>query len=155
APTVDRSPLATASGVAVSTLPESLVRVGGGLVPVRTLTRSVLVLIPPACAVPPGSACGVVLAGLARQAAATGVRVYLVSYAGSGDGPAELTALTTRYGAGVAETVYDINGLLFADFQPFRVTALLVRGDASVDVRRTFLPGFDLTPAMRALNGTH
>jgi len=45
--------------------------------------------------------------------------------------------------------------LLFSHFQPFVVTALLVRGDATVDVWRTFKPGFDLTPALRSLNGTH
>jgi hypothetical protein len=35
------------------------------------------------------------------------------------------------------------------------VTALLVHGDALVDVRRSFGPGFDLTPAMRSLSATH
>jgi hypothetical protein len=154
APTVDRSPLATASGSTPATLPEGVVRLGGRLVPVRTLTPSVMVLIPPSCPVPPGSDCGAILARLARQAAATGVDVYFVSYAGNSGGLAALATLTARYGAGVAQTVYDIRGLLFADFRPHLVTALLVRADASVDVRRTFSPWFDLTPALSALNGT-
>jgi len=51
APTIDRSPLATASGSGTATLPEDLVRINGGLVSARTLTRSVLVLIPLGCPV--------------------------------------------------------------------------------------------------------
>jgi hypothetical protein len=151
APTVDRSPLATASGNTTATLPEDLVQLDGGRVPVRSLTRSVLVLIPRSCPVSPGSDCDPVLASLARQAAATGVDVYFVYYAVNSDDLAGLAALTTRYGDGVARTVYDISGRLFNDLRPSRVTALLVRGDATVDV----LPGFDLTPALRSLNGTH
>jgi hypothetical protein len=154
APTVDKSPPATATGTAMDVLPEGVVKLGGGLVPMRTLTRSVLVLIPPGCPVPPGSDCGAVLAGLARQAASTRVGIYFVYYAGTTDGLAQLVSTTSRYGGGVARTVYDISGLLFTDFKPLRVTALLVRGDATVDVRSTFLPGFDLTPDLRALGGT-
>jgi len=145
APTVDKSP---GAGPAV-TLPEDTVRVDGTLVSARTLTSSVLVLIPPACN------CGSALAGLARQAAAARVGAYFVYYAGNGMNPAQLATLTTRYGVGVARTVYDIGGLLFTNFQPYRLTALLVRGDATVDVRRAFPPGLDLTPALRGLNGTY
>jgi hypothetical protein len=155
APTLDRSPLASASGHTTGTLPEDLVKLDGGLVPARSLTRSVLVLIPLGCPVSPGSDCGAVLAGLARQAAATRVVVYFVYNAANNDSLAELATLTTRYGGGVAKTVYDFSGLLFSDFQPFAVTALLVHGDATVDVRRTFTPEFDLTPALRSLNRTH
>ena len=156
APTIDRSPRATASGNTTSTLPEGLVKLDGGFVPARSLTRSVLVLIPPGCPVAPGSDCGAVLASLARQADATRVGVYFVYYAGDTGGLAGLATLTTRYGAGVAKTVFDISGLLFRDFQPFVVTALLVRGDATVvGVWRTFLPRFDLTPALRSLSRTH
>jgi hypothetical protein len=155
APTIDRSPLATASGSGTATLPEDLVRINGGLVSARTLTRSVLVLIPPGCPVAPGNQCGAVLAGLARQAHASSVGVYFVYYEGKPDGLADLATLTPRYGDGVAQTVYDVSGLLFSDFQPFVVTALLVHGDALVDVRRSFGPGFDLTPAMRSLSATH
>jgi hypothetical protein len=155
APTVDRSPLATASANTTATLPEDLVKLNGGQVSARTLTRSVLVLIPSRCPVAPGSECGAVLAGLARQAARAGVEVYFVYNAAKNDGLADLATLTPRYGAGVARTVYDVTGMLFSDFQPDVVTALLVRGDDTVDVRRTFLPGFDLTPDLRALNPTH
>jgi hypothetical protein len=155
APTLDRSPLATASGHISGTLPEDLVKLDGALVPARSLTRSVLVLIPPGCPVPPGSHCGAVLAGLAKQAAGTRVSVYFVYDARNNGGLAELATLTTRYGAGAAKTVYDFSGLLFSDFQSYVVTAILVHGDATVDVRRTFMPGFDLTPALRPLNGTH
>jgi hypothetical protein len=155
APTLDRSPLATASGHTTATLPEGLVKLDGALVPARSLTMSVLVLIPPGCPVSPGSDCRTVLASLASQAGTRSVSVYFVYNAGNTGGLGELATLTTRYGAGVAKTVYDISGFLFSHFQPFVVTALLVRGDATVDVWRTFKPGFDLTPALRSLNGTH
>jgi hypothetical protein len=156
APTVENSPLPTVSGnPAATALPDDVVKLGGGFVPVRNLTRSVLVLIPPSCATAAGGDCRATLASLARQASAARVGVYFVYFAGTTDGLAQLAALTPRYGAGVAQTVYDISGLLFRDFQPLRVTALLVHGDASADVREAFPPGFDLTPAMRSLSATY
>ena len=153
APTVDRSPPARASG-AKTPLPDDTVKLGGGFVAARSLTRSVLVLIPPACGQPPGTECGAALTGLATQATAARVGVYFVYYAGNTDGLAQQTALTARYGDGVARTVYDISGRLFSTFQVLEVTALLVRGDATVDVRQAFPPGFDLTPALRGLSVT-
>jgi hypothetical protein len=156
APTVDKSPLATASGNRATTiLPQDVVKLDGRLVQVRTLTRSVLVLVPPACAVPPGSDCGAAMASLATQAAARRVGVYFVYYSGTSASLIQPATLTARYGAGAARTAYDLSGLLFNDFPPLRLTALIVHGDATVEVWRTFPPGFDLTPALRALNGTH
>jgi hypothetical protein len=154
APTVDRSPSASASGAKTS-LPDDTVKLGGGFVAARSLTRSVLVLIPPACGQPPATECGSALSGLATQAAAVRVGVYFVYYAGTTDGLAQQAVLTARYGEGAARTVYDISGLLFSYFQVLQVTALLVHGDATVDVREAFPPGFDLTPALRGLSATH
>ena len=153
APTVDRSPSAAASGA--KALPDGTVKLGGAFVAARSLTRSVLVLIPPACGQPPATECGSTLAGLASQAAAARVGVYFVYYAGVTDGLDQEAALTARYGDGAARTVYDISGLLFRYFQVLQVTALLVRGDGTVDVRDAFPPGFDLTPALRGLSATH
>ena len=159
APTIDRSPPATASASTTATLPADVVKLNGAPVPARSLTRSILVLIPPGCPVTRGSNCGGVLAGMTgmmRQASTMGVGVYFVYYApgkaGDPTGPADLTA---RYGGGVAQTVYDYSGLLFSNFQVHQVTALLVHGDATVDVRPMSQPGLDLTPDLSSLSDTH
>jgi hypothetical protein len=158
APTVDKSPSASTSASASGArtpLPDDAVKLGAGFVAARSLTRSLLVLISPACGQSPGTECGTTLASLATQAAAARVGVYFVYSAGTTDGLPQQTALTARYGDGVAQTVYDITGTLFSAFPVLRVTALLVRGDATVDVRQAFRPGFDLTPALRGLSATH
>jgi hypothetical protein len=134
----------------VSSLPQDTVKVGGEFVAVRSLAGSVLVLIPPTCG------CGPVLSGIARQAAATRVPVYFVYSAGSTADLPRLSALTTEYGDGVARTVYDVSELLFLAYAPVAgPVALLVAPDDTVEAVRTFLPGFDLSPAIRSVEGTH
>lgn len=157
APTIDRSPPASASGSTTATLPEDLVQLNGGRVEARTLTRSVLVLIPASCVVSRGSDCGAILMSLARQATDAAVSVYFVYQPGSARDLPALAALTNSYASGAAQTVYDFKGRLFRDFQlgSSQVTALLVHDDATVDVRRLILPGFDLTPDLSSLRGTH
>jgi len=154
APTLGKYPGASATPTSsganiVSSLPEDAVLLGGQYVQVRTLTSSVLVLIPPNCG------CGDLAERVAAQGAEAHVAVYFVFFAGTSNGLAGMNSMTAQYGDGVARTVYDDSGLLYTDFQPGRLTALLVRKDATVDVRRTFPPGFDLGPALRALKGTH
>jgi hypothetical protein len=156
APTMDKSPLATAGADSSPTpLPQDAVQLDGKLVGVRTLTRSVLVLIPAACAVPPGTACGATLTELARQAAAAPASVYFVYYTGTSGDLVNPATLTARYGAGVARAAFDVSGELFSNFPPPSLTALLVRADGLAEVRQAFPPGFDLTPDLRALSGTH
>jgi hypothetical protein len=143
-------PTTRATPPAVTTLPQDTVKVGGGLVPVSRLAGSVLVLIPPTCG------CGAVLSGISRQAASARVAVYFVYAAGNAQGAAQTAALTTDYGDHVAQTVYDVNELLFLDYAaPASPVALVVARDGTVDVHRTFPPGFDLSPALRSLEGTH
>jgi hypothetical protein len=143
-------PTTRATPPAMTTLPQDTVKLGGGLVPVSRLAGSVLVLIPPTCG------CGAVLAGISRQAASARVAVYFVYAAGNAQGAVQMAALTADYGDGVAQTVYDVNELLFLDYAASASpVALVVARDGTVGVHRTFPPGFDLTPALRSLEGTH
>ncbi|MCW2934182.1 MAG: hypothetical protein JWM19_5144 [Actinomycetia bacterium] len=142
-------PSTRATPPAATGLPQDTVKLGGGLVPVSRLAGSVLVLIPPTCG------CGAVLSGIAKQAASARVAVYFVYAAGNAQGAARVANLTAAYGDGVAQTVYDINELLFFDYAPTSPVALVVARDGTVGVHRTFPPGFDLSPALRSLEGTH
>jgi hypothetical protein len=143
------NPVTDTTPPAATSLPRDTVKLDGELVPVRSLTRSVLVLIPAACG------CGPVLSGIAKQAASARVAIYFVYAAGSAAGAARMAALTTDYGDDVARTLYDISGSLFVQYAPTSPVALLVARDGTVDVQRTFRPGFDLSPALRPLEGTH
>ena len=143
------APVTNATPPAATSLPQGMVKLGGGLVPVSSLAGSVLVLIPHTCG------CGAVLSGIAKQAATAGVAVYFVYAAGSAADLAQTANLTVDYGDGVARTVYDISELLFLEYAPTGPVALLVARDGTVDVHGTFPPGFDLSPALRSLEGTH
>jgi hypothetical protein len=145
------APTATSAPQVPARLPDGGMRLDNGqVVPTSRLAGSLLALIPPTCD------CGPVLESLARQAASAGAPVYFVYDAQNTDyGAAGLASLTARYGAGVARSVYDLSGVLFAAYMPYRVTALLVHRDSTVDVRREFPAGFDLTPALRGLHATH
>jgi len=146
------SPLTAASPQpSITTLPGGEVRLDNAqVVPTTALNGSLLVLVAPGCG------CGASLESLASQAKAAGAPVYFVydaehSYAGL----AQLTQMTSHYGAGVARTVYDLSGVFFLAFATYQVTALLVYGDGVVHVVRAFPAGLDLTPALRSLSGTH
>jgi hypothetical protein len=143
------APVTNATPPAATSLPPDTVKLGGRLVPASSLAGSVLVLIPRTCG------CGAVLSGIAKQAATTRVAVYFVYATGSAADQAQAANLTTDYGDGVARTVYDINEMLFFEYAPTSPVALLVARDGTVDVRRAFPPGFDLSPAIRPLKGTH
>jgi hypothetical protein len=144
------APVTAAGQRHLSSLPQDTVMLDGGLVPVSTLDGSVLVLIPATCG------CGPVLSGVAKQAASAHVAVYFVYRAGSAGGLSRLTTLTTEYGDRVARTVYDISdGLFFAFGEPTTPVALLAASTGTVDVYRTFPPGFDLSPALGSLKRTH
>jgi hypothetical protein len=136
---------------APTTLPLGNVELANGPVIATTaLEASVLALIPLNCD------CGPTLQSLAKQAKTAGVGVYFVYDAESSSfDPAQATALTHAYGYGVAQAMLDSGGTLFWAYEPRGLTALLVNGGGTVHVVRTFLPGFDLTPALRRLRDTH
>jgi hypothetical protein len=140
------SPTADVTPPAPARLPQDTVKVDGRFVSVRSLAGSVLVLIPLSCG------CGAVLSGIAKQAASARVTIYFVYAAGNAEGAAQ----TADYGDHVAQTVYDVNELLFVDYvAPGSPVALVVARDGTVGVHRAFPPGFDLSPALRSLEGTH
>jgi hypothetical protein len=143
------SPTADVTAPAPARLPQDTVNVDGRFVSAGSLAGSVLVLIPLSCG------CGAVLSGIAKQAASARVTIYFVYAAGNAEGAAQMAALTADYGDRVARTVYDVNELLFVDYAPGSPVALVVARDGTVGVHRAFPPGFDLSPALRSLEGTH
>jgi len=123
-------------------LPAGTVLIDGRPVPVHSLATSALALVPAGCG------CGAYLLRLADQAAAAGVPVYFVA---SGTASSQLPDLTARYGHSVAVAAYDTANVLGAAFHPVGLTVLLVRGDATVDVRRGLPSTFQLGPDLRQL----
>jgi hypothetical protein len=144
------SPTADVTPPGPARLPQDTVKVDGRFVSVGSLADSVLVLIPLSCG------CGAVLSGIAKQAASARVTIYFVYAARNAEGAAQMATLTADYGDRVAQTVYDVNELLFVDYPaPSSPVALVVARDGTVGVHRAFPPGFDLSPALRSLEGTH
>ena len=142
---------ATSPQPSVTTLPGGEVRLDNArVVPTTALDGSLIVLVAPGCS------CGTALENLAGQAKDAGAPAYFVYDAEHTDaGLAQLTQMTSRYGADWARTVYDVSGVFFFAFATYQVTALLVYANGVVHVVRTFPAGLDLTPALRGLSGTH
>ncbi|HEX4830011.1 MAG TPA: hypothetical protein VH478_02840 [Trebonia sp.] len=116
----------------------------------RSLGGSVLALVPAGCD------CQAALRALATQAARAGVDVYFVYHADAASAAAgALAAQTAHYGQDTARTAFDASGVLFSEYRADRLTALLVRQDATVVVVRAFPAGFNLTPNLSAIEATH
>jgi hypothetical protein len=126
----------------LTALPTGSVQVGGSMKPVRSLTSSVIALIPANCD------CGLALQRLAGQAIDAGAKLY---FAAGGQALAQLAGLTARFGDGTAVAVADSDGVLTADYRPSGLTVLLVFRNAAADVRRNLTADFQLTPLMREL----
>jgi hypothetical protein len=143
------APVTDATPPAASSLPKDTVKLGDTLVAASRLTGSVLVLVPVSCR------CGQVLSGIATQAASAHVDVYFVYPAGGSAEMAWSASVTAEYGDNTAHSAYDVGELFFLDYAPTGPVALLVARDGTIEARRAFPPGFDLTPALRSLKGTH
>ena len=126
----------------LTALPAGSVQVAGRLQPVRSLTSSVIALIPANCD------CGLALQRLAGQAIDAGAKLY---FAAGGQALAQLAGLTARFGDGKAVAVADTGGVLTADYRPSGLTVLLVFKDDAADVQRNLTADFQLTPLMREL----
>jgi hypothetical protein len=126
----------------LTALPQGSVRLGGQPVPVRSLTSSVIALVPATCD------CGLGLQRLAGQAAGAHVQLY---FATGGQAADQLATLTTRYGAGVAVAAADYDGVLTAAYHPNGLTVLLVFKDATAEVLRNLAADFQLTSVLREL----
>jgi hypothetical protein len=145
APTVTSPPLASAGPTArpgdLTSLPTGTVQLHGR-VPVRSLVKSALALVPAGCD------CGRALWRLATQAAEAHVGVYFV---GSGAAIPQLAGLTAQYGDGAAAPVYDTGNVLGATYHPIGLTVLLVYSDATARVYRDLPASFQLGPALEEL----
>jgi hypothetical protein len=129
----------------LTALPAGSVQVDGRAVPVRSLTSSVIALIPANCD------CGLGLQRLAGQAIEAHAKLY---FAAGGQALAQLAGLTTRFGDGTAVAAADSGNVLTASFRPSGLTVLLVFKDAAADVQRNLPTDFQLTPLMRELGQT-
>ncbi len=129
----------------LTALPDGSVQVGGRAEPVRSLTSSVIALIPANCD------CGLGLQRLAGQAIDAHAKLY---FAAGGQALPQLAGLTTRFGDGTAVAAADSDNALTADFRPSGLTVLLVFKDAAADVQRNLPTDFQLTPLMRELGQT-
>jgi hypothetical protein len=141
APTLNGA-LGTAQAVVPTGLPGGSVQLAGRAVPVRSLTSSVIALIPANCD------CGLGLQRLAGQAVDAHAKLY---FAAGGQALAQLAGLTDRYGRGTAVAVADSDNVLNAKYRPSGLTVLLVFKDATAEVLRNLTADFQYTPVMREL----
>jgi len=123
-------------------LPGGSVQLEGRTVPVRSLTSSVIALIPANCD------CGLGLQRLAGQAIDAHATLY---FAAGGQALAQLAGLTARYGRGAAVAVTDSDNVLTDRYRPSGLTVLLVFKDATAELLRNLTADFQYTPVMREL----
>lgn len=122
-------------------LPAGTVIVDGSYLPLSSLASAVLALVPAGCQ------CSATLRQLRRQAAAGGVRLYLV---GTGRDLPRLRRLAMRSGRPAAKVADDPNSVLSTAYRPHGLTAVLVHADRSVVVRHVG-PASRLASQIRAL----
>jgi hypothetical protein len=146
APTVSGGAQGTAQAVVpageLTGLPRGSVQLAGRTVPVRSLTSSVIALIPANCD------CGLGLQRLAGQAIDAHATLY---FAAGGQALAQLPGLTDRYGRGAAAAAADTQNVLTAKYRPSGLTVLLVFKDATAEVLRNLTADFQYTLVMREL----
>jgi hypothetical protein len=123
-------------------LPAGTVQLNGSAVPLRSLVSAAIAIVPANCG------CGTALDRLASQAVAAHVNLY---FAADGAEIAQLPALTSRYGNGIAVAVADNNGVLSGKYHPAGLTVLLVFHDATAEPVKNLSGGFELTPVLRDL----
>jgi hypothetical protein len=142
APTVTSTPTAqTGQPSGLTTLPTGSVLIAERDVPVRSLVRSVLALVPADCD------CGQQWDRLEGQAVAAGVALYFVA---TGE-PSQRAAEASQYVYGRAVVVDDADGVLANAYRPDGLTVLLVDGDARAEVHRNLGSAFQLEPALSGL----
>jgi hypothetical protein len=115
-------------------LPDSAVAIGRRQVGLRTLTRSVLALVPLRCR------CALAVRQLVAQAARARLPVYLV---GTGSGLPQVQALA-RSGRPVPAVADDVRNVLGARYGRGGMTAILVGADGSVALAPMLKPGLQL-----------
>ncbi len=135
------APATPAIGQAGGRLPDKTVAVAGRAVSLRTLTASVLALVPRRCA------CAVALRQLITQAAQARVPLYLV---GTNGEVARLRSVAAA--AGHSSVVADDQtNVLGTTYGATGLTAILVHADGSVALASGLKPGLELKPAFLRL----
>jgi hypothetical protein len=127
---------------ALTELPDGPVQRAGREVAARSLTSSVIALVPVNCD------CGIELQRLAGQAIDANATLY---FAAGGQAIAQLAGLTAHYGDGTAVAVADPDGVLTDAYRPSGLTVLLVFRDDIAEVLRNLPADFKYTQAMREL----
>jgi hypothetical protein len=138
-PTAAAGPTTAAS---LTDLPAATVQLDGHVVSARSLTSSVIALVPADCG------CGPALQRLASQASAARVALYFVA---TGAAIKQLDSITSRYGGEAARPATDPKGVLTAAYRPAGLTVLLVFHDATAEVRKNLSGDFQLGTTMGTL----
>ena len=123
-------------------LPAGTITVGRAQVGLRTLTSSVLALVPAQCA------CTTAVSQLVSQAARARVHVYLVAAAG---GMTQVRKLAALAGQRYVQAAEDGRNVLGEEYGQSGLTALLVSPDGSLAKAADLQPGLQLTGTLRAL----
>jgi len=128
-------------------LPGTALQVGERSIPMRLLTRAILVLIPLNCD------CGPTVARLADQATRTGANAYLIGAPGATTQVRQLAAQLPKYPGSHAKVASDLAGSLRSSYPHTGLTAILVGPHGSVSYATQLRPTDDLTGLARALGG--
>jgi len=128
-------------------LPGTALQVGERSIPMRLLTRAILVLIPLNCD------CGATVARLADQATRTGANAYLIAAPGATTQVRQLAAQLPKYPGSHAKVASDLAGSLRSSYPHTGLTAILVGPHGSVSYATQLQPTDDLTGLTRALGG--
>ena len=144
APTVTSTPTSAQADLpsGLTTLPTGNVLIAAQPVPVRSLVRSVIALVPADCA------CEQQWARLEGQAVTADVPLYFV---GTGATSQQRAAETSKYVYGQAFVADDADGVLANAYRPDGLTVLLVYSDAKAEVHRNLGSTFQLEPLLSAL----
>jgi hypothetical protein len=141
APTVSSTPTSPQADLpsGLTTLPTGNVLIAERAVPVRSLVRSVIALVPADCA------CEQQWDRLEGQAVAADVPLYFVATGQQG------AADTIQYVYGRAVAADDADGVLGNAYRPHGLTVLLVYSDAEAEVDRNLGSTFQLGPVLSGL----
>jgi hypothetical protein len=141
------SPAASAAATApavrtAARLPDAAIDVGGRNLALRSVTASVLALVPPRCT------CAAALRQLIDQAARARVTLYLV---GTDAGIAALRRIAAGAGAAKPKVADDSKNVLRTTYRPSGLTAIMVKADGSVALASGLQPGLRLASEFRNL----
>ncbi len=137
-------PASQPASAPASRLPAGTVVVKDKTIPVRSLRRAVLALVPAGCG------CSQTLQQVTAQAARARVQVYFV---GAPSAMPDVNVLARTVGRGTAVVVKDAENVLGSAYHHAGLTIVLVRADASATAQWNLTGGFPLGDELRMLGG--